>query len=253
MISNKTYKLGKTIWLAFGISTALLIAGNTYGDAPTPPSFKVIKTKDIAEDAKVESLLENSDPSDDKTRYKVGSVQKQQDGKQWLMVKGQKIFEGYNLSRASSSSNGVIAVSSFSGLHNQINGDGSDAVIDPKTGKNIQAVSSIWIIDASGAKHKITADDMHATDPVLSRDGQWLAFTGQALDEKGFPKPLPAGPQVYVVTLQNGVASAPVSLNLPSKGAIVPIKWDKKDQLVVLSTENENSSSYQLTWLQVTP
>jgi hypothetical protein len=254
MISNKTHRLAKTIWFLLGISTAFLVAGNSYGDAPSPPSLKVIKTKDLTDDAKVEALLKNSDPSDLDSRYEIGSVQKQQDGKQWLMVKGQKIFEGYNLSRANSASNGVIAISSYSGLHNQIDGDGSQYVIDKNTGKNTQAISSIWIIDASGAKHKITGDDMHATYPILSRDGQWLAFTGEALDDKGLPKkPLPAGQQVYVVSLQNGVASAPVSLPLPSKGTIIPIKWDKADQLVVLTTEDENSSTYQLSWLQVTP
>ena len=257
MISNKTRGLRKTIRLIgfiLGISASFLVAGNSYGDAPSPPSFKVIKVKDLTDDTKVESLLENADPSDSNSRYKVGSVEKQQDGNEWLTVKGQKVFEGYNLSRASSSSDGVIAVSSFSGLHNQINGDGSDAVLDKKTGKNIQAISSIWIIDSSGAKHKITSDDMHAAYPVISRDGHWLAFSGERLDDKGFPKkPLPEGQQVYVVSLQNGVASTPVCLNLPSRGAIIPVKWDKADQLVVMTTEDENSSTYRLTWVQITP
>jgi len=237
------------MWFLLGITAAFLVAGNSYGDTPSPPTLKIIKTKDLADDAKLETLLKSSDPTDDKTRYKVGSVQKQQDGKQWLIVKGQKIFEGYNLSPATSSSNGTIAVSSFSGLHNQINGDGSDISIDKKTGKNTQAISSIWVIDASGSKYKITGDDMHATYPVLSRDGRWLAFSGQALSDKG----LPSIQQVYVVSLQNGVASTPVTLNLPSKGAIFPVKWDKADQLVVLTTEDENSSTYELTWVQINP
>ncbi len=252
MISNRTSRLWKvirSIGFILGISAAFLVAGNSYGDAPSPPSFKVLKVKDLTDDAKVESLLESSDPSDDKTRYKVGSVQKQQDGKQGLMVKGQKIFEGYNLSPATSSSDGTIAVSSYTDLHHQIDGDGSDPVIDPKTGKLAAAISSVWIIDASGAKHKLTPDTMHATYPVLSRDGHWLAFSGQALNDKG----ISGAKQVYVVSLQNGVASTPVSLNLPSKGAIIPVKWDKADQLVVLTTEDENSSTYQLTWVQITP
>ena len=253
MISNKTRKLGKTIWCIFAISAVFLATDNSYGDAPTPPSLHVLKTKVLADDAKVKALLESSDPSDSKTRYKVGSAEKQADGKQWLMVKGRKIFEGYNLSPATQSSGGDLAVSSYSGLHNQIDGDGSDAIIDKKTGKLIQAVSSVWIIDPSGTKHKITGNDMHATYPVISRDGHWLAFSGQALDEKGFLKrPLPEGQQVYVVSIRNGVASAPVSLNLPSKGTSIPVKWDKKDQLVVLTTEAENSSTYQLTWVQIT-
>jgi hypothetical protein len=180
-------------------------------------------------------------------------VEKQRDGKEWLMVNGQKVFEGYNLSQASSSTDGVIAVSSFSGLHNQIDGDGSDAIPDKRTGKNIQAISSIWIVDSSGAKLKITSDDIQATSPVVSRDGHWLAFSGESLDDKGFPKkPLPEGQQVYVVSLKNGVASTPVGLNLPSKGEIIPIKWDH-GQLVVLTTEEENSSTYQLTWVQIIP
>jgi Tol biopolymer transport system component len=219
---------------------------NAYGDASSPPSFKVIAVKNLTDDAKVESLLANSDPTDSVSRYKVGTIQRQQDGKEWLIVKGQRVFDGYTLSRATSSSDGTIAVSSYSDLHNQIDGDGSDAVFD-KTGKLIQAISSVWIIDPSGAKHKITSDTMHATDPIISRDGHWLAFSGQALNDKG----IPGEKQVYVVSLQNGNASAPVSLNLPSKGAIVPVKWDKKDQLVVLTTEDENSSTYQLTWVQI--
>ncbi len=254
MISNKTPWLRKTVCFLLGFLAVFPLAETARADAVTAPSYKILRTKDLTDDTKVEALLENSDPSDDKTRYKVGSVQKQQDGKQWLIVKGQKAFEGYNLSAATSSSSGTVAISSYSGLHNQIDGDGSDTIIDKKTGKLIQAISSVWVIDSSGTKHKITGDDMHATHPIISRDGQWIAFSGQILDEKGFPqKPLPAGQQVYVVALQNGVASTPVALNLPSKGAIIPVKWDKKDQLVVMTTEDENSSSYELTWVQINP
>jgi hypothetical protein len=252
MISNRTNTLAKVIRSAgfiLGILVSFLVAGISYGNAPSPPSFKVIKVKDLTDDTKVESLLENSDPSDSNSRYKVGSVQKQRDGKEWLMVKGQKVFEGYNLSRASSTSDGTIAVSSYSGLHHQIDGDGSDPIIDPKTGRISAAISSVWLIDASGAKHKITSNAIHATYPVLSRDGHWLAFSGQALSDKGVSGEM----QVYVVSLQNATASDPVCLNLPSKGQIIPVKWDKDDKLVVLTTEEENSSTYQLTWVQITP
>ncbi len=159
-----------------GILSVFPLAENSRADTLAAPSFKILRTKDLADDTKVEALLENSDPSDDKTRYKIGSVQKQQDGKQWLMVKGQKVFEGYNLSAATSSSDGTVAISSYSGLHNQIDGDGSDTIIDKKTGKLIQAISSVWIIDPSGTKHKITGDDMHATHPIISRDDKWVAF-----------------------------------------------------------------------------
>ena len=199
MISNKTHGLGKAIQsvgFILGILAYFFVVGNSQGDVPLPPSLKVTMVKDLADEAKVESLLQKSDPSDSDSRYGVGSIQKQQDGKEWLMVDGKKVFEGYNLSRASSSNDGLISVSSFSGLHNQINGDGSDAILDKKTGKNIQAISSIWIIDSSGAKHKITSDDMHATYPVISRDGHWVAFSGESLDDKGIPKkPLPEGQQ----------------------------------------------------------
>jgi hypothetical protein len=251
MISNKTCRLRKAIGVAgfiVGISISILVAGNSYGDAPSPPSFKVVKTKDLTDDVKVEALWENSDPSDSKSRYNVGTVQKRRDGKEWLMVKGQKVFEGYTLGKAVSSSDGTIAVSSFIGLRNQIDGDGSDGIFN-KNGKLIQAISSIWIIDPSGAKHKITSDDMHATYPVLSRDGHWLAFLGQRLNDKG----IPGEKHLYVVSIQNGVSSAPVSLNLPSMSTTMPIRWDRDDQLVVLAAENENSSTYQLKWVQVTP
>lgn len=252
MISNKPSSLRKAIQSAgfiFGISAFFLVAGISYGDAPSPPSFKIIKVKNLTDDAKVESLWENSDPSDSKSRYNVGTVQKQQDGKEWLIVNGKKVFEGYTLSKATSSSDGTIAVSSFSGLHNQINGDGLDTIIDKKTGKNIQAISSVWIIDPSGAKHKITPDDKQATYPVLSQDGHWLAFLGQMLNDKGFP-----GEQhLYVVSTESGIVSSPSILSLPSKGAIMPIRWDRDDQLVVLTTKDENASTYQLTWVQIMP
>jgi len=252
MTSNKTHQFGKVIAFILGISTAFLVTGNSYGDAPSSPSLKVIKTKDIADDAKVESLWENTDPSDSKSRYNIGTIQKQQDGKQWLMVKGQKIFEGYTLSKATSASDGTIAVSSFSGLHNQLNGDAWDTVIDKKTGKNIQSISSVWLIDPSGAKHKITADDMNATYPIISQDGHWLAFLGESLDDKGFPKEPLKGRQLYVVSLQNDAASMPVRFQFPSRNSIMPIRWDKEDQLVVLTTTDENSSNYQLAWVQIT-
>ena len=252
MISNRAHRLKRTMRLAtltLGISVFVLIAGNSSGDALSPPSFKIITVKNLTDEAKVESLLESfSDPADSKSRYKVGSIEKQQDGKERLMVKGRNVFEGYNLSQASSSSDGTIAVSSYSDLRHQIDGDGSDPVFDSKTGKLAAAISSVWIIDPSGVKHQVTPDTMHAAYPVLSRNGQWLAFSGQTLSEKG----ISGKKQVYVVSLQNGIASAPVSLELPSKGEIIPVKWDN-DKLVVLTTEDENSSSYQLTWIQVRP
>jgi hypothetical protein len=252
MTSNKMHKRRKVIGLAgfiLGILVLIFMIETSYGERPIAPSFKIIAIKSFTDESKVQSILDNaSDSSDSKFRYKVGSVQKQPDGKERLMVKGQEIFEGYNLSRASSSSDGTLAVSSYSDVHHQIDGDGSDPVIDPKTGKFAAAISSVWIIDASGVKHKITTDAMHATCPVLSRDGHWLAFAGQKLNEKGISREK----QVYVVSLENGVASDPVSLNLPSKGEIVPVKWDN-DKLVVLSTEDENASTYQLTWVQINP
>ena len=250
MISNKTGRLRnviRAVGCLAGIFISVLMAVRCYGDPPSPPSFKVIRVKNLADDAKVESLLETSDPSDSNSRYKIGSVEKQRDGKEWLMVNGQKVFEGYSLSPACSASDGTIVVSSFSDLHNQMNGDGSQFVVDKKTSKFTITTSSIWIIDASGAKRKITPDTMHATHPVISRDGHWLAYTGQALNDKG----VPSDQQVYVVSVQNGVASAPVSLNLQSKGEIIPVKWDRGDQLVVLTTEDENSSTYQLTWVRM--
>lgn len=247
MISNNTHRLGKIIWLLLGVSAVFLATGNSYADAPAP-LFKIIKTKSITDDAKVEALWENADPSDSKSRYNVGTVQKQQDGKEWLMVKGQKIFEGYTLGKAVSSSDGTIAVSSFSGLRNQVDGDGSDGIYD-KNGKLIQSVSSIWLIDPAGAKHKITGDDIHATYPVLSRDGHWLAYLGQPLNDKG----IPGAKQLYVVSIQSNVASAPVTLSLPSMSTTMPIRWDRNDQLVVLAAQDENSSACQLAWVQITP
>jgi Tol biopolymer transport system component len=232
-----------------GIQVSVFFVENSYSDPPSPPSFKIIAVKNLTDDVKAESSLENfSDPFDSNARYNVGSIQKMQDGKELLILKEKKVFEGYNLSRASSSSDGMIAVSSYSGLRHQIDGDGSDPIIDPKTGNLAAAISSVWIIDPSGAKHKITPDTMHAVYPVLSRDGHWLAFSGQTWDEKGGSGDI----QIYVVSLKNGVASAPVSLNLPSKGEIIPVKWDN-EQLVVLTTEEENSSTYQLTWIHIMP
>jgi len=250
MILNKKRRLiefNGIVGFIIAISVFIILVEQIFADAPAPPSFKILKSQSFTEEAKVETLLENSDPSDSNSRYKVGSIQKQKDGKEWLMVNGKEVFEGFNLSQASSSSNGTIAVSSYSGLHHQIDGDGSDPIIDSKTNRLSAAISFIWIIDASGTKHKITSETMHATYPVLSSNGHWLAFCGQALNDKG----VSGEKHVYVVSLKKDLVSSPLCLNLPSSGQIIPVKWDKNDQLVVLTTEEENSSTYHLTWVQI--
>ena len=213
---------------------------NSIHPVASPSKYQIRTVKTFANQAEITALLKQE------AGRKIGDIKQEPDGKQVLVMDGKKVFEGYVLGQVSKATNGTVAVSSFNALHNRID---DDADIDVKTGKLTAAISSVWIIDASGAAHKITPDSMHATNPLISPDGQWVAFQSEALNASGIPQ----SQQVYVAPLDAGGTAGPATgLNLPSKGIIAPVMW-KDGQLAVVTNDDEYTGGFALTWVQIKP
>jgi len=214
------------------VTTSVISSSSNQKEVQKKYAVQVVKTSTSKAD--VLRLLQRANSP-------IGKIIREQSGKEILEVKGKNIFEGYHLGRASMSSNGTIVISSYNAQNHML--ENADAIMNSKNGKLSSSIASIWLIKPEGATYQITPSNIHALNPLISPDGQVIAFTGELLNAQGIPQEA----QIYVVSPEG---ESLASLNLISKGHIVPVIWNK-DQLAIITNEEENAVNFELSWLKI--
>jgi len=123
---------------------------------------------------------------------KVGRTLFTADKEQQLFIGDQPIFKAKKIGRRSKATDGTIALDAITGNQTPIDR------AEPIDGKISASYNEIWLIAAGKQPEKISPTDVDAINPLISQDGNRIAFTGRAINEAGFPGPR----QLYILDLR---------------------------------------------------
>lgn len=127
------------------------------------------------------------------------------------------VFERYGLTQAKEADDGTSVLSSYSGGGKRVSE--LDLDVDGSEVKRSAAHSSVWTIPMDNKPVKVTGDTVSATNPCISSNGKYIAFSGSELDATSG-----AGvQQLFLLEVKRGILA---KIRIPSKGVTAPLFWE---------------------------
>ena len=171
----------------------------------------------------------------------VGQKKIDASGIQKLIVDGEVIFEGYEIGRATKSTSGIVAISSYKNAGRLI--ENADLDTDRHNGRIDAVTSEVWLVLRDGARRRVSLNNMHAKSPCISPDGSMIAYSGAILSGDG----VPLGSELYIHNMING---ATTKMPLHGKGKIAPLFWDG-DVLAIYNGGEEEMGNAEIQFYEI--
>ncbi len=129
----------------------------------------------------------------------IGQVNALDQDEQSLMLNGSVKFEARHIGPRSISLDGTLFIEAVTGNHVPIKHAEAG-----KNGKLVSSIREIWHIAPDDVGKKVSTTNIDSTNPVVSPDGKFLAYTGRKIDRNGFP----GVQRLYILNLSSNELSA---------------------------------------------
>lgn len=114
-------------------------------------------------------------------KEEIGDVRDTTNHTQQLYFGGKMVFEAIKILRRRSLANdGTIALAAVTETNNTATNEEAES----------ELMSSIWTVDPSGVRKQISPEQIKATAPLISSDGQRIAFSGNKVELDGSEGPM---------------------------------------------------------------
>lgn len=180
------------------------------------------------------------------SKNQIGKVTQADSGMQQLVDGADVIFEARGIGGRSRARDGTMAVEAVTGdlpsiETAEITGEGLDA-------KLVSSPREIWVTTKGGGMKKVSPSSVDAFAPVISPNGNIVAFTGRAISERGTP----SGQSLYITDMENSKTRVFTDDNHLHNFQIWALDWVEDGKTVrILQDHGETGGHMKLLRIRV--
>lgn len=161
-----------------------------------------------------------------------------------LVVHGAVVFEARDFGYRSISDSGTIALSAVTGDKKPVSR--ADVATDLVDGKLIASPGQIWLLEKGREPRVLSPPSCDAWNPVISKDGKKIAYTGWILGASGFP----IKQALFILSVDTGEVREFESTNNVDHHTITAVDWQPDRTLRYVTTHGENGGNQKVAYLK---